>query len=339
MSVDNDRVRNEQAPDAATLMQISTAYWESQTLLTANRIGLFAVLADGPLGTERIARALGTALRPTRLLLHACVALGLLEQSDEGFRNSRLSSDCLVPGGDRFLGDAIRYADDLYTSWGRLEESLREGKPVLATELYTGESAERTRHFVYGMHNRALAVGQVLTHLVDLTGRRRMLDIGGGPGTYSVLFVRRYPGLRATLMDLPAVVEIAGEIIAAMGAADAVTRVAGDYLTDRFPAEQDVVLISGVFHRETEENCRKLIDAARACLCPGGMLVISDVFTDGSGVSPRFATLFGLNMLLSAADGGVHADMDVVKWLADAGFIGAQSRCFPPPMPHRVIQG
>jgi hypothetical protein len=97
--------------------------------------------------------------------------------------------------------------------------------------------------------------------------------------------------------------------------------------------------MSGMFHRETEATCRKLIAKARGALDPGGMLVISDIFADAGGASPAFATLFGLNMMLTAQDGGVHADADVAAWMRDAGFTAIETKLFPPPMPHRVIVG
>jgi cyclopropane fatty-acyl-phospholipid synthase-like methyltransferase len=97
--------------------------------------------------------------------------------------------------------------------------------------------------------------------------------------------------------------------------------------------------MSGMFHRETEASCRRLLEKARACLVPGGLVIVSDVFSDAGGCSPPFATLFGLNMALTAPDGTVHADADVASWLRDAGFSDVDVRSLPPPMPHRVVSG
>jgi predicted O-methyltransferase YrrM len=320
-------------------MALSTAFWGAQTLLTANRIGLFAAVAGGARTGEAVARALGTQPRPTGLLLKACVGLGLLVEGADGFAPSPLAVAFLVPGGPAYLGNAIRYSDNLYETWGRLEQALREGRPPMAAEQYLGADPERTRAFVYGMHDRALGIGQALTGLVDLSGRHRMLDVGGGPGTYSALFTRRYPGLQARVLDLPDVVAIAREIVAAMGAAERVGFLPGDYLRTSFPAGNDVVLMSGMFHRETPATCQGLIRRSIESLEPGGLLVVSDVMTDASGAQPAFAALFGLNMMLTAPDGGVHADADVAEWMRAAGLEQVETRPFPPPMPHRVVTG
>jgi predicted O-methyltransferase YrrM len=330
---------NARAPDPAPIMQLSTAYWASQTLLTANRLGVFEHLAAEPRSAAQLAAKLATDARATELFLKACVALGLLEQGAQGFTNSALAATFLVPGRPGYLGNALRYSDNLYVTWGNLEQSLRSGAPALAPASYLGDDARRTRDFVYGMHDRALAIGQALVTLVDLSGRTRMLDIGGGPGTYSALFARRYPGLHATVIDLPPVAALAAEIIASLGAGDTVTARGGDYRSCELPAEQDVVLISGVFHREREAVCRDLIGRALATLVPGGLLLVSDVFADAGGASPAFATLFGLNMLLTARDGGVHADADVAAWMEQAGCERTERRPFPAPMPHRLVIG
>ena len=178
------------------------------------------------------------------------------------------------------------------------------------------------------MHDRALGIGRVLVELADLTGRRRMLDIGGGPGTYSALFAQRYPELRSQVLELPAVAEIAAEILESMDCGDRVEVLPGSYDTTDFPGRNDVVLISGVFHRETAETCRSLIGRSRCSLVDGGLLIISDVFTDAGGAEPVFAALFGINMMLTAPDGGVHEDRQVADWMVEAGLQTQQFRSF-----------
>ncbi|MGR8930377.1 MAG: methyltransferase [Gammaproteobacteria bacterium] len=330
---------NASFPDPSAIMSLATAYWNSQIFLTAHRIGLFALLAKTAKTSDQIATALNTKGRPTALLLNACVALGLLEKDSESYKNAPSTEFFLVPGSPAFMGNAISYSDDLYETWGKLEQCLREDKPMLPPAEYLGSDVEKTRHFVYGMHNRAMGTASALVNLVDLGGRRQLLDVGGGPGTYSCMFAGCYPELKSKVLDLPGVVAHANDIINSMGKQHQVSTLPGDYHTTEFPGGNEVVLISGVFHRESEEDCRKLIDKAADSLNNDGMLIISDVFADMGCCSPLFATLFGMNMALTAEHGCVHADADVMKWMADAGFVGLETKNFPPPMPHRLIAG
>jgi hypothetical protein len=124
-----------------------------------------------------------------------------------------------------------------------------------------------------------------------------------------------------------------------MEVGDRVDTLAGDYHRTELPGGNHAVLISGVLHRESPASCRDLIERARQALEPGGLLVVADVFTDEGGARPVFAALFGLNMMLSAPDGGVHSDAEVAAWMQEAGLREVVRRPFPPPMPHRVVTG
>ncbi|MGD2064778.1 MAG: class I SAM-dependent methyltransferase [Nitrospirota bacterium] len=325
--------------DPSQIFQLATGYWASQTFLTANRMGLFATLATGPMTVEGTAERLATAPRATRLLMNACVALGLLHRDGDQYSNTPPAAAFLVPGSPGYLGDSLLYADDLYLTWADLETAVRHAAPLAPPETILGDDPTKTRHFVRGMHHRAIGVGRALVEMLDLTGRRRLLDVGGGPGTYSCLLANRYPELHCTVLDLPPVVAIAREIIGEMGAADRVETLGGDFHQTDFPADNDVVLISGLLHRESEEGCREAFGRARAALRPGGLLVVSDVMTEEGGDAPPFATLFGLNMLLTSAEGGVHSHTGCQRWMAEAGFQEVAARSFPPPMPHWVVTG
>jgi hypothetical protein len=326
-------------PDPSSIVRLSTAYWESQTLLTANRLRVFDVLADGARSADEVAAALHLDPRSADLFLRACVGLGFLTEHGGRFENVPVAAAFLVSRSPAFMGNVIRYSDQLYSAWGGLEQSLREGKPALPAQTYLGDDPARTRGFVVAMHERALGIARALVSVLDLHGRKCMLDVGGGPGTYSVLLTERFPGLHSEVLELPGVAAVARELVAAAGANERVSLRDGDYHGADFGTGKDVVLMSGMFHRESEAACRGLIERAAACLDVGGMLVVSDVFTDQGGTQPTFAALFGLNMMLTAPDGGVHADADVMCWMADCGFRDLRMVPLPPPMPHRVVTG
>jgi SAM-dependent methyltransferase len=326
-------------PDPTALVRLSTAYWDSQTLLTANRLRVFDVVAGGPRSADEIAAALRLDPRAAGIFLRACVGLGLLQDHEGRFGNSPSAATFLVSSSPAYLGGAMRYSDQLYGTWGQLEQALRSGRPAMAAETYLGDDPDKTRTFVQSMHGRALGIARALVEILDLGGRRNLLDVGGGPGTYSILLTGKFPGLHADVLELPGVAAVAREIVAAAGASDRVSLRDGDYHTADFGSGRDAVLMSGMFHRETPHTCQDLIERAWRCLAPGGLLAVSDVFTDEGGTQPAFAAMFGLNMMLTAPDGCVHADADVRRWMADCGFAELRTTPLPPPMPHRVVTG
>jgi predicted O-methyltransferase YrrM len=327
------------AVDPTPIIELSTAYWGSQTLLTANRLGVFDVLVSGPLASDAVAARLNLDARMTEIFLNACVGLGLCEKTNNEFSNSKAASVFLVSNSPASMSNSMSFMDDIYSTWGDLESALRSGKPAKAAITYLGDDKEQTRHFVYSMHDRAMAIGQALPHLVDLNGRRRMLDVGGGPGTFSALLTGRFDGLKSEVLELDGVATVAEEILAETGAAGRVKMIRGDYHESDFGSGYDVVLMSGMFHRESAVDCGKLIKKAHACLQPGGMVIINDVFADKDRTTPAFCALFGITMMLTAPNGCVHADDDVAAWVTDAGFSEIARKNFPPPMPHRLVTG
>jgi hypothetical protein len=329
----------ESRADPSPITDLATAYWRSMALLAANRLGIFRHLAFESLTADELGERCGAHPRSLGLLLNGLVGLGLLEENEAHYRNGPAARTFLVPGGPAYLGEAIRYAEDLYPLWGRLADSVLENRPATAPESLLGADPEKTRHFVLGMHNRALGIARSLAASLDLSGRRHLLDVGGGPGTYAAILVEKTPGLRATVLDLEPVTRICRELLAGVEAGDRIEVLPGDYHQTAFPPA-DVVLMSGILHRETEASARALLGKAFEALSPGGRIVVADVhFADDRKVSPPFTALFALNMLLTSAHGSAHAETEVSRWLADAGFRGVEAKPLPPPMPHSIVSG
>jgi predicted O-methyltransferase YrrM len=325
-------------PDPSRIVALATGYWASAAFLTACRLRVFTLLGLAPLPAEEVAAKCGAHPRPMARLLNACVGLGLLHRQDDRYANSADADAFLVEGKPAYLGSAMRYSEDLYPVWGRLEDTVRTNRPALVPETILGADPDKTRNFVLAMDNRARGVAAALAATLDLSGRHRLLDVGGGPGTYSTMLVRRTPGLHARVLDLPAVAAIARDIVAASGVGDRVSVVAGDYRTTPFADGNDVVLFSGMMHRETDASCRALLARAFESLVPGGLVVVSDVFFDDDTMtSPPFATLFALTMMLTSEDGAAHPRSAMAEWLRGAGFTDVTSRPLPPPMPHTVL--
>jgi ubiquinone/menaquinone biosynthesis C-methylase UbiE len=317
------------------IMDMASAFYESCLLFTSSDLGIFRTLAElGEADAPTVAAACSLNLRGARLLLDACVAVGLLSKAGNIYRNTPEAAAFLVPGSPADLSGAIRYNRDVYNAWGKLAEMVRSGRPVERPELHLGEDPERTRTFVLAMHGRALAIGQAVIPQLDLNGRRRLLDVGGGPGTYSMLIARAFPEVKCTVLDLPEIVQIANELIAQSGMQGCIQTLAGDYHKAKFPGENDVIIFFGVLHQEDPANIRDLLRRAHAALVPGGTLYVLDMMTDSTHTLPNFSALFALNIALTTPHGWVFSEDELKAWLAEAGFQSFERRPLPPPMPH-----
>ncbi|MBD3314682.1 MAG: methyltransferase domain-containing protein [Chitinivibrionales bacterium] len=304
------------------IIDLANAYFNSCVLFASCDLGVYDFLAAHPSVTAgEVAKGLQLDSRAIRRLLDACAALGLVRKSSDTYELTEESATFLVKGSPGDLSAALRYNRDVYQAWGRLPEHIRTGKPVERPELHLGESHDRTRTFVSAMHGRALALGRVVVPQLDLAGRRRVLDIGGGPGTFSVLITQANPAVSCTVVDLPEIVAIAAELIEEQGASERVSTLPGDYHVVPFPEGNDVAVCFGMLHQETPESIQDILSRANKALLPGGVVYIMDMMTDATRTAPAFSTLFSLNMSLTTDNGWVFSDEDLGRWLIRAGFI------------------
>jgi ubiquinone/menaquinone biosynthesis C-methylase UbiE len=318
------------------IINLTNAFYESQTLFAALELGIFAFLAEqGPCPAKQIAISCGLDERGTRLLLDGCAALNLVEKTGEDYRNSEESARFLVPGQPGYLGKAIQYNADVYMAWGRLKELVRSGRPVEKPAIHLGADESRTRNFVMSMHGRAMGIGQAVVPRLPLAGCNKILDVGGGPATYATLIAQAYPQAHCTVIDLPGIVRVARELVNQQGeVARRITFIPGDYRLTTFPEGFDCVLFFGVLHQESPESIQDLFKRAYRALQPGGKVFIMDMMTDASHTQPVFSALFALNMALTTEHGWVFSDQEVKEWLGAAGFTGQKVEPLPPPMPH-----
>jgi SAM-dependent methyltransferase len=299
------------------LLQVSGAYWQSCALHAAVKLDVFTVLDAGPLDAAQAAERLGTDKRATAMLLNAMAAFGLLNKDDGVYANTEAAARFLVREAPGYLGHMILHHHHLAASWTMMDQAVRSGGPVRDRASF-GDPAVREA-FLMGMFNNAMLLAPSVAAAVDVSDRRRLLDLGGGPGTYAICFCQTNPELRATVFDLPTTRPFAERTIARFGLSERVGFADGNYLTDPVPAGFDVAWLSHVLHGEGPENAARIIAKAAGALVPGGRLLVHDFILDDSGDGPLFAALFSLNMLLGTQGGQSYTEGEVREMLAAAG--------------------
>ncbi len=324
--------------DPAPLVSMATAYWNSATLIAAVKLGVFDAIASGAKSAGEVAEKTGGDEVATDTLLVALLALELVERVEGQYRNTPLAQTYLVSGQAQSLGGALLYNADVYPLWGQLSEVITAGDTARDPQAYLGGDLEKTRRFVYGMHHRALGVGRAVSGIIDLEGVSVLADIGGGPGTYSALLCKTYPHLKAEVLDLPAVVEVAAEIMEEMGASESVSCISYDYYTDQLPDRPyDAALISGVLHREQPAQVKAMFQSVSDRLPIGGQLWISDVMLNDDRSGPLFGAMFALNMRVLAHDGRCHSVAEQAEWLNEVGLEVVRTHQLPPPINYTLI--
>jgi SAM-dependent methyltransferase len=301
-------------------LQVAEGFLDSHVLFALAELEVFDRLAAGPRDGDELAAETGTKAEPLTRLLNAGVALGLLSLEDGRYANSDFAQDVLPAGAPGHLGDWIRWMARLGERFPRLAESVRTGQPVEDPRLHLGGDPAFTREFVMGMHDYARLRGREVVDRVDLSDARRMIDVGGGPGTYAALFARAWPDLQVTLFDLPEVVAIAQENLLAEGLGDRVRTVAGSYLQDDLGEGYDAAFLSDVLHQEDPETAVSVLRRVHDALRPGGRVVVQGMYLNEDKVSPRWPALVSLILLVTYGAGRVYTVGESIRMLEAAGF-------------------
>jgi SAM-dependent methyltransferase len=164
---------------------------------------------------------------------------------------------------------------------------------------------------------RAKNIAPVLAQRVDLSQAKRLLDIGGGTGLYSIAFLQRFPQLRAIIYDRPAVLKIAAEFAERYGVANRLECVAGDMFKDSFPDDCDVILLSNVLHDWDAPECSRLVAKSAASLPPGGRLLIHDAFLNDDHAGPLYPALFSVALMI-LTEGRNYSAAEYKAWMTAA---------------------
>ncbi|MCU0539807.1 MAG: acetylserotonin O-methyltransferase [Desulfobacterales bacterium] len=299
------------------LLEASGAYWKSCALHAAVKLDLFSILEDDRLSAGEMAVRLQGSARGVEALLNAMAAAGLLQKTDGRYANSPAARKLLCRDSPEFIGHMILHHHHLVDSWARLDESVRSGDPV--RERPPVSRAEWRESFLMGMFTNAMAAAPAVTAAVDLSGRCRLLDFGGGPGTYAIHFCRKHPELSADVFDLPESRPFAEKTIARFNLAGRVRFLPGDYHQDEVAGPYDVAWLSHILHAEGPEACLKILHKAAAALAPGGMLIVHEFILNDAMDGPLFPALFSLNMLVGTSSGRSYSESQIKEMLAAAG--------------------
>jgi demethylspheroidene O-methyltransferase len=179
-------------------------------------------------------------------------------------------------------------------------------------------------------------VAEDTLRLVDLSGVRHLMDVGGGTGAFLAAAARRNTAMRLTLFDLPAVVPEARARFAALGLSDRVEVVPGSFRDDPLPRGADAISLVRVLYDHADATVRALLAAAHAALPPGGQLIVSEPMSGGARPDPITDTYFAI-YTLAMGTGRTRSAPAIAALLSEAGFVGIRIRPGPRPFVTSVV--
>lgn len=322
--------------EGAEMFDLVGGFVKSQILLALVELRLLEALVDGPQDAGTLARPAGLSPDRMEVLLQGGAALRLLRRRRDGrFALTRRGAVLLgVPG----LAGMIRHhavfyrdlVDPVALLRGQGETELARFWPYVFGAAGPIDAQVAATYSGLMTDTQALVAEDTL-RLVDLSGTRQLMDVGGGTGAFLSAALARHAGLRGTLFDLPAVLPDAQVRFAAAGQADRVQILPGSFRTGPLPRGADSISLVRVLYDHADETVAALLAAAHDALPAGGRLIVSEPMSGGARPDAITDTYFAF-YTLAMGTGRTRSAARIAGLLTAAGF--ERVRILPGPRPY-----
>lgn len=300
------------------LLQLSGGYWSTCALHAGVKLDLFTLLDGSAHAAAEIAEIRNSDPRGTAMLLDALTSLALLEKRGDTYVSTEFAAKNLSKQSPGYMGHILMHHHHLMAGWSKLHEAVQNGGPI-RQPVAQGDDVTVRESFLMGMFNLASLLAPRIAHTIDLSGTKRLLDLGGGPGTYAIHFCLANPGLSAVVYDLPTTRSFAETTVARFDLSERITFAAGNYHVDPLPRGCDVAWLSHVLHADSPEACRALLCNVVAALEPGALLMVQEFILNDAKDGPPFPALFALNMLIGTEKGQSYSQVELTTMMTAAG--------------------
>jgi len=300
------------------ILKIATGFMAAKQLFAASEIGLFETLADGPAGLEELAGKTAVPARTVGIVAAAMVSLGLIDQEGGRYRNGEAAATFLAgkPGHD--LRPVLRFFNSIsYPLWERLADAVRSGEGQAQFGKF---DREQQQIFSAGVEALSAPVAASLAATYDFSGHKRLLDVGGGTGSFLLAVLRRYPALLGTLFELPGACIVARQRLSAEPEGTRIDIVEGDMFKTPLPADHDVLLVANTVHVLSALHNLELMRKMRATVQRGARLLLVGFWMNPTHTDPPAAALMSGEFLVMAGEGQAYSEQEADHWLGQTGW-------------------
>jgi hypothetical protein len=299
------------------VLELLAGKWIAQAVATFAELGVADALAGGAGDVADVARELGCREEPLRRLLLFLAGQEIVEFVDD---KCRLTAVGQALTRNR-LGDLARFvgAGPQWHACGRLQDTIRTGQSAFALQhgaafyQWLGTRPEAAEQYGRAIDDFTRSEARALVAAFDFSRAGCVLDVAGGHGTLLEEIVRRWPHVRATLMEMPHVCRAARPRLAAAGVA--VTE--GDLLA-AVPSGYDIYVLKHVLHNFGDDDARGILQRSRAAMHDdAALLVIEGMLLPGVQRDPL--RLLDLEMMVLFEGGRERSKNDFRRLVGEAG--------------------
>ncbi len=312
--------------DPTPIYRHRDALYASDMLIVALKgLDLFSFLARQPQSVETICKHFQIFRRPTDVMTTLLVASGWLQRRGESLEVTRQAREYLVQDSPWFIGPYFPPVADRPIALDLLQ-CLKTDQPAKFNSRKDHEDWHRAmesetfaKEFTAMMDCRGVLLAQALAKSLPLTGRRRLLDVGGGSGIFACTICAHQDQLMATVFEKSPVDQIAAAAIADRGYQQRVQTIVGDMFLDQWPEGHDLHLLSNVVHDWDEADVWKLLKKSAESLTAGGLLVVHDTFLNADKTGPLHVAEYSV-LLMHVTQGRCYSDAEITEIAREAGF-------------------
>jgi O-methyltransferase domain/Dimerisation domain len=296
------------------------------TLLVAHELKLFPLLTERPRTLDELCQELGVPRRSLRAVLRVCASRGLVSVQDGRHALTPEAEEYLLESSPASYSDYLNFLKSTSSllTFDSVKQAVLAGVPQAyggGTDIFKTheEQAEQARSFTRMMHGHSVGPASAWPDHLELSGHHHLLDIGGGSGAHSIGAAQRWPHLRATVLDLPTVCDVAREYITQAGLQERVKTLAADMWQDPLP-KADLHFYAEIFHDWPPEKCLRLARRSFESLEPGGRIIVHEMLYDEEQQVPYPAAAYTVGMLLWT-EGQQFTAPELKTLLTEAGFV------------------
>ncbi len=322
--------------DTTRLQRLARSYAETAVFYAALDLGLFTHIAGGIDTSAALAEAMSISPLNAERLITVVLAMGLVEKDGERLQNAPDAARYLVRGEKGYAADWMMFTRDDVPAWFRLTEILSDNRPPTTLGMYENLTVAAAREYHAATYSIGMGAGRRFCSRVDLSGRHKLLDIGGGSGAYSINAVRRFPNLTAVVLDLPPVIEVTREYLERNSVSDRIGTLSGDFTTTPFPTDCDAAVMASNLPIYNEQTIQNVVQKVHDALLPGGEFHLVGEMLDEDGCGPLDPALWGMYEAICGSAGKAHTRTQCIDYLRNAGFATVTDEIFVPGTLHRV---
>lgn len=288
------------------MLERIAAYWQSQLVYVAAKLGIADVLVEGPLTVDEIAARVGAHPPHLGRVLRALASVGIFASDPHGrFHLTRLAQTLRSDHPESLRDFALMLVDDFnWSAWGALEHSVRTG--VSAFEHVHGapafpwmhEHPEKEKMFSASMASLSVMENAAVARAYAFGKLRKVVDVGGAHGHLLVAILRSYVKLRGVLFDQPSVIEEAAKngFITAADVANRCEAVGGDFF-ESVPAGADAYVMKYIVHDWDDEKGARILQNCRKAMADDGRVLVIDHLV-AAGNRFDWGKLIDVNMMV-----------------------------------------